>query len=79
MTIDIYIYNLQRLHIYVHLAMCHTNNIVVKSDSLATLNPTSTHFVMVSQKDITYCCKNIHPQGELAFHYTHRMLIAQLP
>jgi hypothetical protein len=73
------IYNLQRLHSNVQLVMCHTINVLVKSNSLATLNPTSKHFVKVSQKDLIYCCKNIHPQKELVFHYTHHMLIAQIP
>jgi hypothetical protein len=59
------IYNLQRLHSNVQLVMCHTNNVLVKSNSLATLNSTSTHFVMDSHQDITYCCMNIRPQGEL--------------
>jgi hypothetical protein len=63
----------------VHLVMCHTKNALVKSNSVATLNPTWAHFVMVSQKVITYCYKNIHPQVHLVIQYTHHMLIAQLP
>jgi hypothetical protein len=58
--------------------MYQTTNALVKSNSFASLNPTWAHFVMV-QKAITYCCKNIHPQGHLVIQYTHHMLIAQLP
>jgi hypothetical protein len=71
--------NLQRLGNNVHLVMCHTKNALVKWNSVATLNPTWAHFVMFSQKVITYCCKNIHPQVHLSILYTHHMLIAQLP
>jgi uncharacterized membrane protein (GlpM family) len=42
--------NLQRLNSNVHLVMCHTKNALVKSNTLAALNPTWAHFVMVSQK-----------------------------
>jgi hypothetical protein len=56
-----------------------TNNGLVRSNSLPILKPTFTHSLMVSQKDITYCCNNIHHQGQLTFHYTHHMLTAQLP
>jgi hypothetical protein len=58
--------------------MCHTTIALVKSNSVATLNPTWAHFVMVSEKVITYCCKNIHPQVHLVIQCTHHMLIAQL-
>jgi hypothetical protein len=47
--------------------------------SLLTLNPTWAHFVMVSQKVITYCCKNINLQVHPVIQYIHHMLIAQLP
>jgi hypothetical protein len=59
--------------------MCHIKDALVKSNSVATLNPTWAHFVMVTQKVIMYCCKNIHPQGHLVIRHTHHMLIAQLP
>jgi hypothetical protein len=36
--------NLQRLGSNVHLVMCHTKNALVKSNSVATLNPTRAHF-----------------------------------
>jgi hypothetical protein len=58
--------------------MCYTKNALVKSNSLATLKPTSALFVMVSQKDFSYSYKNIHLQGQLVFHYTHHMLVAHL-
>jgi hypothetical protein len=56
---------------------CVTKNVLVKSNSFSTLNPTWAHFVMVLQKAITYCCKNIHPQVHLVIQYTYHMLIAQ--
>jgi hypothetical protein len=62
----------------VYTLSCVTNNALVKSTLLATLNPTSTHFVPVLQKNITYCCKNNLPQGQPVFHCTHHMLIVQL-
>jgi hypothetical protein len=71
--------NLQRLGSNVHPVMCHTTNALVKSNSVASLNPTWAHFVMVSQKVVTYCCKNIQPLVHLVIQYTHHMLIAQLP
>jgi hypothetical protein len=71
--------NLQRLGSNVHLVMCHTKNALVKSNSVATLNPTWAHSVMVLQIFITYRCKNIHPQVHIVIQYTHHMLIAQLP
>jgi hypothetical protein len=71
--------NLQRLGSNVHLLMCHTINTLVKSNSVGTLKPTWAHFVMVSQKVITYCCKNIHPEWHVVIQYTHHMLIVQLP
>jgi hypothetical protein len=58
--------------------MCHTNKARVKSDSLATLKHTPTHFVMVSLKDIASTLA-IHLQGELVFHYTRHMPTEQLP
>jgi hypothetical protein len=50
--------------------MCPTKYSLVKSNSVATLNPTWARFVMVTQKLITYCCKNIHPQVHLIIQYT---------
>jgi hypothetical protein len=50
--------------------MCHTKNVLVKLNSVATFNPTWGHFVMVTQKVIKYCCKNIHPQVHLVIQYT---------
>jgi hypothetical protein len=69
--------NLQRLGSNIHLVMCHTKNALVKSNSVVTLNPTWAHFVMVTQKVITYCSKNIHPQIHLVIQYTHPMHIEQ--
>jgi hypothetical protein len=63
----------------VHLFMHNTKNALVKSNSVETLNPTWAHFVMVSQKVITYCFKNIHPQVHIVIQYTSHMLITQLP
>jgi hypothetical protein len=45
--------NLQRLGSNVHRVLCHTKNALVKSSSVATLNPSRAHSVMVSQKVIT--------------------------
>jgi hypothetical protein len=68
-------YNLQGLSSNVHLVMRPTTNALVKSNSVATLNHTWAHFVMVSQNVIRYFCKNMHPQGHLVIQYTHHMLI----
>jgi hypothetical protein len=65
--------NLQGLDNNIHLVMCHTNTELVKSNTLAALNPTSAHFLMVPQKDITYYCKNDHPQGRFVLHPAHHM------
>jgi hypothetical protein len=71
--------NLQKLGSNVHLVMCHATSALVKSNSVASLSSTWAHFVMVSQKFIMYCCKNIHPQGHLVIQYTHHILISQVP
>jgi hypothetical protein len=65
-------YNLQRLGSNVQF---ETKNALVKINSVATLNSTLAHFVIVPQKVITYCCKNIHPQVHLVIQYRHHMLI----
>jgi hypothetical protein len=59
----------------------HTKNALLKLNLVATLNPTwaYSYFVMVSQKVITYCYKNIDPQVHRVIQYRHHMLIAQLP
>jgi hypothetical protein len=78
LLLNYYKHILQRLGSSVHLVLCDTKNKVVKSKSLATLNPTSEYCVKVSRSDITYCWKIIHCQ-ELIFRSTYHMLIAHLP
>jgi hypothetical protein len=66
------IYLILKSPIVMDTLSCDTS--LVKSNSLPILNPTLTHSLIVSQKDSTYCHRNIYLQGQLVTHYTHHML-----